>query len=99
MNRTLVVAALIGLACLAGCSEEPIPTASPEPTPLTLEEWKELPIPEKWDGSSLDRLRMSDPKLKSERAWDAYMRQHVIPERKKDIPGVPGVDPEPPSAP
>lgn len=83
---------------LIGCGSEPLPTPSPEPTAISLAEWKALPIDEKYDGATLDRLRMSDPKLQNERAWNAFMAKEVIPERKRDIPGTPGVV-QPPAEP
>lgn len=70
-----------------------MPTNPPPPTVLTLEEWKKLPIPEKYDEGTFDRLRMQDPKLQDDRAWHDYMAREIIPERKKDIPGTPGVLP------
>ncbi|QDU30057.1 hypothetical protein ETAA8_51760 [Anatilimnocola aggregata] len=77
---------------LAGCDGTPKPPASlPTQTALSVDEWKKMTdIPEKYDGVTLDRLRMADPRLKNERAWQAFMKQNVIPERKKDIPGSPG---------
>ncbi len=50
-------------------------------------------IEEKYDGATLDRLRMADPRLQDNRQWQAFMNQHVIPERAKDIPTAPGQQP------
>ena len=79
----LVVLAALG--CGAAASSPP-----PEAGPLTVEKWKSLPVDQKYDESSFQRLRDNDPKLKSDRAWDKFMREVVIPERKKDIPVTPG---------
>lgn len=83
--------AVLAIAAFAGCGGEPKPAPLAPPTALTLEEWKAMTdIPDKYDGATLDRLRMGNPKLQSERAWDAYIKQVIVPERKKDIPGSPG---------
>lgn len=83
----------LGLAIfsLTGCGDnvKPPPPA-PALTALSLEEWRQLPIDQKYDGATFDRLRMSDPRLQDERAWLTYMARHIIPERKQDIPGTPG---------
>lgn len=74
---------------LAGCNgTEVIPANPPAPTALTLDEWKMLPIPEKYDEATFERLRLSDPKLKSESVWRAFMKKEIMPERHKDIPKV-----------
>lgn len=92
--RLAVLGAIAGLAFTVGCGgEAPPPGNPPPPTALSLAEWKTLPIPDKYDGGTLDRLRMHDPALASDQAWDAFMRKEVIPERMKDIPGQPGVLP------
>jgi len=83
-------AALV-FATVTGCGDKVTPPApAPAATTLSLEDWRKLPVELKYDGDTLDRLRMNDPRLQNERAWQAYMMQNIIPERKKDIPGVPG---------
>jgi hypothetical protein len=72
-----------------GCGSTQV-QAPPETGPLTVETWKVLPASEKYDESSFQRLRESDPKLKPDRAWTKFMKDVVIPERKIDIPGLPG---------
>lgn len=76
-----------------GCERvEPLPPALPTPLPpLTVEEWKGLPIEEKYDDATFERLRDADKKLRTDRGWQKFMVDVVIPERKIDIPGVPGV--------
>jgi hypothetical protein len=79
------------LAMFAGCSGQVTPPPPvPTTTALTLDEWKTLPLDVKYDGATFDRLRMTDQRLQDERAWMSFMATHIIPERKKDIPGVPG---------
>lgn len=86
--RACVLAAVIGCG-LAGCGgsvPQQTPRDLPPRAPLSVEEWKQLPVSEKYDAASFERLRLHDPRLKSERAWDKFMAEVVVPERKKDIP-------------
>lgn len=82
----LLVTAVFSLTACGETDTEPVPQTGP----LTVETWRTLPVSEKYDESSFQRLKENDPKLKSDRAWDKFMREVVIPERKKDIPGTPG---------
>jgi len=52
---------------------------------LTLEAWKTLPLEEKYDGATLERLRQHDEKLKSDRAWKKYLKENVHPDMKKEV--------------
>ena len=96
INMTLIV--LVGLLAIAngmGCgsstsnSVQPIQDSAELPL-LTLEQWKSLPVEEKYDLATLDRLRQADKSLRPDRAWQKFMKEIVLPERMKDIPGVPG---------
>lgn len=84
------VSLLLVTATFFGCGAEKQPPPAPAATALTLEEWKTMPIDLKYDGGTLDRLRMADPRLQDERAWMQYFAQNIMPERRKDIPGIPG---------
>ncbi len=79
-----------GVLLILGCGGEAVENTDGPPPPLTVEAWKELPIEEKYDASTFERLKDADPKLQSDREWDKFMRNVVIPERKVDIPGAPG---------
>lgn len=75
------------LISLLACSEEKQKVSlPPEPTALTVEQWRELHVNEKYDEATLDRLRMEEKSLKSGRAWKKFMEEVVMPEMKKDIP-------------
>jgi predicted small lipoprotein YifL len=86
---------LLSAGSLIGCGSAPPPPLPPAaPTALSLDEWRTMTaIEEKYDGATLDRLRMADPRLRDNRQWQAFMNQHVIPERAKDIPTAPGQQP------
>jgi hypothetical protein len=97
MNKTVHFVAsvfLLSASLLVGCGSPPPPPPPAAPTALSLDEWRAITVvEEKYDGATLDRLRMSDPQLQNERTWTIYMNQHVIPERQKDIPYAPGQQP------
>lgn len=75
---------------LIGCGAESSPQTPPAPTALTFEEWQKLEVSYKYDPAAFDRLRMGDPNLQSEPAWDHYFKTVILPERNKDIPPTPG---------
>lgn len=86
MKRTMLLAALFAAV---GCGGELKPPPLPEPPkPLTVEEWNALPVVEKYDGETLDRLRIDNPALKSEAGWDKFFQEVVIPQRRIDVPPV-----------
>lgn len=63
------------------------PAEFSEPTPLSLEEWNAMTnTTEKYDVDTLERLRKSDPVLKSEKAWGKFMGEVVGPQMAKDKP-------------
>jgi len=54
--------------------------------PLTVEEWKGLPAQSKYEVETLERLKLGDPKLQDQRAWDKFTREVLLPARKKERP-------------
>lgn len=90
MNSILSCCLIAGCLLIAGCSakiEQRVPVELAPPTPLPVAEWKAMTdIDLKYDLSTLERLRLNDPRLQNENLWNAYMKQVVVPERKKDIP-------------
>ena len=78
-----------GVLFVLGCGGDVVDESNGPPPPLTVEAWKELPIQEKYDAATFERLKDADPKLKSPREWDKFMRGVVVPERKVDIPDTP----------
>ncbi len=81
---------LSGVLFVLGCGGGDVAENDGPPPQLTVEAWRELPIEEKYDEATFDRLKDADPQLKSPRAWDKFMREVVVPERKIDIPQTPG---------
>lgn len=48
-----------------------------------------LPIEEKYDAATFERLKDATPDPESPKAWDRFMREVIVPERKRDIPQTP----------
>ncbi|VTR97395.1 hypothetical protein [Tuwongella immobilis] len=67
-----------------GCHRE-TPLTAIEP-PLTLESWKTLPISEKYEIDTLERLKLSDPKFQNQRQWDQFTRTVLLPAKRRDLP-------------
>ncbi len=86
MFAALLAAALAGLA--AGCGDRGS-TPAPESAPLTLDAWKALAPPGKYDIDALERLKQGEPKLQDERAWQKFSRDVLLPAKKKDGVAVP----------
>jgi hypothetical protein len=87
VHKTAWALVLSGLLAVTstGCGSVTLPEP-PEAGPLTVDDWKDLDPSEKYDPATFDRLKRHDPKLKSEEAWEQFMRKVVIPERKVDMP-------------
>jgi hypothetical protein len=76
------------LMAAAGCGKsDPAPTA--EEAPLTVEQWKELPVAEKYEPATFERLKAGDPKLADDRGWAKFTRETLLPAKKKDQPANP----------
>lgn len=87
MKNVCWLLALVLVVLLVGCSRPEVPPSDP----LTVEQWKALPAESKYEASTLERLKLGDPKLQDEREWDQFARKVLIPARKKDFPkGMPG---------
>jgi hypothetical protein len=94
MNMHYRLLSVIGLLLICGCGAPPPPAPVGPPTALTLQEWQAITdIDLKYEGATLERLRLSDPSLQNNRNWQIFENQHVIPQRKKDIPYLPGQQP------
>jgi hypothetical protein len=55
--------------------------------PLTLEEWKALPVERKYEPETFERLKKADKQLQSSSGWDRFLKTVIIPHRQKEIPG------------
>jgi hypothetical protein len=76
---------LVGLLIGIGCGKTD-PVAAPEVSPLTVEQWKELPVQLKYEVDTFERLKAGNPKLQEPKEWEKFNRQVLLPAKKKDIP-------------
>lgn len=75
------------LVCLVlGCSGSSPQNVVSSNEPIDVDGWNELEVSEKYEPETLERLKMHDPDLANERNWDRFMREVVVPQRRKDIP-------------
>lgn len=73
---------------LVGCGVKSDSAKTP-PTPLTVAEWKLLPVEQKYEPDAIERLKQGDPALETPEGWDAFNRATLLPSRKKDFPNGP----------
>jgi hypothetical protein len=77
---------LLVLMTVIGCGKtDPVPSA--EEKPLTLEQWKTLPVQEKYEVDTFERLKQGEPKFREQREWDKFARDTLMPAKKRDFPG------------
>lgn len=74
---------LVGVLTLVGCGR-PAPAM---PGPLTVDEWKTLPVADKYTAETFERLKAGQPVLETPEGWKAFERTTLIQARKKDFPG------------
>jgi hypothetical protein len=81
MSRLVLLAVAFGLA---GCGGKP---TAETPPPLTVADWKALPVDQKYTPEALERLKRGDPKLETPEGWEAFSRTALAEARKKDFAG------------
>lgn len=85
--RPLCVAILMAVGLQAGCGGAAAPKAGAGSTaPLTVADWKVLPVDQKYTLDTLERLKQGDPSLQTAEGWEAFQKTVVMPARKKDFP-------------
>ena len=84
MKRTVLFLTLLGM--FSGCSRQVDDGLVQRNQPLSVEEWKQMDVSVKYAPETFARLKQSDSRLDEERAWDAFMKDVVVPQRKIDIP-------------
>jgi hypothetical protein len=85
MKPAVWIPVLLGSILVIGCGAKhppPAPTA-----PLTIEEWKELPVDTKYEIGTLERLKEGTPKLQDDREWHQFARTVLVPAKKRELPG------------
>jgi hypothetical protein len=85
MRRTLRGLGLAAVLAAGGCGPRPAATPTPRPTgPLAVADWHALPAAQKYAPETLERLKEGDPKLQTQRGWDAFYANVLRPSREKD---------------
>ncbi len=79
ITQPLLLALALGLS---GCAAQP----SDAPAPLTVAEWKALPVETKYSPETLERLKEGNPTLQTPEGWTAFSRTTLAEARKKDSP-------------
>ena len=51
-----------------------------------MNDWKALPVDQKYTAEALERLKAGDQKLQTAEGWDEFQKNVVTPARKKDFP-------------
>ena len=85
MRLILMMVLVFGLV---GCGVKSDSAKTPQ-TPLTVAEWKLLPVDQKYEPDTIERLKQGDPALETPEGWDAFNRATLLPSRKKDFPNGP----------
>lgn len=94
MNTFFRFVPVLCLWLFAGCGSSPPPAPVGPPTALKLQDWQAITdIDKKYEGATLERLRLSDPSLQNDRNWYIFEQKNIIPQRKIDIPYLPGQQP------
>lgn len=70
----------------AGCGGSSSPDPKGTASPLTVNDWKALPVAQKYTPETLERLKTGDPNLNTAEGWEAFQKTVVAPARKKDFP-------------
>ena len=86
MKRIALLLLLSGLLMSFGCNSESATDITNKGQPITVEAWQKLDIAKKYQLDTLERLRLTYPKLAQEKDWDRFMREVVVPDRRNDIP-------------
>jgi hypothetical protein len=71
---------------LAGCGGGGA-AATGADVPLTVADWKALPVESKYSAETLERLKKGDPNLATADGWETFQKTVIAPSRKKDFPG------------
>lgn len=87
MKNQFLTTALLGIALTAsGCQQsEPQPTVNQD-QPLSVPQWRELEAGVKYELETLEVLRQSNPKLTSDRNWEKFKKDVIVPQRQIDFP-------------
>ncbi len=69
---------------LVGCGRAPTKDLANEP--LTVEDWKDMPVESKYEIGTFERLKLGEPKLQDDREWQLFARNVMLPAKKRELP-------------
>lgn len=75
---------LLFALALAGCGTKS--ADAPETAPLSVADWKAMPVEAKYSPDTLERLKEGNPTLQTPEGWTAFSRTTLAETRKKDFP-------------
>lgn len=78
-GRTLLGMLILGLAIGCGSSQ---PATNPAEEPLSLSDWKKMPVAEKYKVTTFERLKTGNPNLQEAEAWDQFLEETVGPAKQ-----------------
>ncbi len=82
MLRKLTLVAALLVCGLSGCSQ----TIEDGPAPITVDQWKTLPVKEKYTREALERLKEGNPTLQTPEGWESFSRTTLVASRHEDFP-------------
>ena len=81
-HKLVLAITVVVSGCVRPVAESPALTS-----PLSVAEWRGLPVRNKYDENTFRRLKLNDPRLQQEQHWAQFMKDTVLPERRQDLPG------------
>ncbi len=77
--RALFGMLLLVLAMGCGSSQQ---VSNPAEEPLSLNDWKNMPVAEKYKVTAFERLKTGNPRLQEPEAWDQLLEETVAPAKQ-----------------
>jgi len=68
-----------------GCSGNVPPPPVSDSGPLTVEEWRQINPNERYDAIYIERLRQSDPKLRTKKGWREFVNTEAERNKKMEM--------------
>lgn len=83
MTSFMRLGSAVMVFAVLGCGSAPHDQG---PVPLTVAEWKKLPVAERYTPQTFERLKAGDPTLVDAEGWEKFSRTVLIPQRLRDFP-------------
>jgi len=86
MRLSATILFVVVCLCAAGCGRKTADFAV-SLNPLSVNEWKAMPVEQKYEIESFERLKLGNPRLQRQQEWDQFSRTVIVPSRQRDLPG------------